>query len=168
MCHCGSCGSSAIVPSYLRGYFVGSKFFLVGVSWVQHVFLWVFCRSKYFFSQVFRGSKMFSRGYFVGPKFFSWVFYWSVFFLVGSLWVQLFFYFVDPNFFLGGILWGQSFISWVFHGSDIFFLMINFAIQRFLVVRYMRKVDRKQNYINTSQTTYSIPIDFNNCQFCLY
>ena len=63
---------------------------------------------------------------------------------------------------------GPKFISWVFHGSDIFFLMINFAIQRFLVVRYMRKVDRKQNYINTSQTTYSIPIDFNNCQFCLY
>ena len=154
MCHCGSCGSSAIVPSYLRGYFVGSKFFLVGVSWVQNVFLWVFCGSKYFFSQVFRGSKMFSRGYFVGPKIFFVCFFWvrnfsrgyfigQFFFLVGSLWVQIFLYFVNPKFFLVGILWGQSFITWVFHGSDTFFFMINFAIQRFLVVRCMGKIDRK-------------------------
>ena len=107
-------------------------FFLTGISWVQNVFSWIFC-----------GSKIFFRGFFVGPKFFSWVFYWSLFFLVGSLWVQIFLYFVNPKFFLVGILWGQSFITWVFHGSDTFFLMINFAIQRFLVVRCMGKIDRK-------------------------
>ena len=39
---------------------------LLGISWVQNIFLWVF-----------RGSQIFSRGYFVGLKFF----------LVGILWV---------------------------------------------------------------------------------
>ena len=58
----------AIVPSWVfhglkifsRGYFVGSKYFLVGISWVPN-----------FFSRVFRGSKVLSRGHFVQPKFFS-------------------------------------------------------------------------------------------------
>ena len=44
--------------SCLRGYFVGSEYFLVGISWVQSLFSWVF-----------RGSKIFSRGYFAVPKF---------------------------------------------------------------------------------------------------
>ena len=107
----GCRGSSAIVPSCLPGYFVSSKFFLVGISWVQNFFSWVFLESKFFsrgyflgpnfFLVVFRrfknfsggcflGSKIFSEGYFVGPKFF----------LVGILWVQIFF--------LVGILWVQN------------------------------------------------------------
>ena len=70
-----------LVPSCLRGsekffcgYFVGSEYFLMGISWVSNSFSWVF-----------RGFKIFSRGYFVGPKFspvgilrvkdfFSWLF----------------------------------------------------------------------------------------------
>ena len=57
---CGSCGN---VPSWLCGYFVGPNYFLVGISWVQSIFSWVF-----------RGSKMFPCRYFVSPKIFSWVF----------------------------------------------------------------------------------------------
>ena len=51
---------------FSRGYFVGPKFFLLDVSWVQDFFSWVI-----------RVSKIFSRRYFVGPNFFlrdtSWV-----------------------------------------------------------------------------------------------
>ena len=54
-CHRGSCGSSTIAPSRLRGYFVGLEHFLVDTSWIQN----------------------FSRGYFMGINFFlvsiSWV-----------------------------------------------------------------------------------------------
>ena len=60
-------GFSGILPSCFRGYFVGHKFFLVGISWVP-----------IFFSWVFRSSQFFSRGYFVRPNFF----------LVGISWVQ--------------------------------------------------------------------------------
>ena len=78
----------AIVPLWLfrgsklfsRRYFVGSKYFLVGISWVQIIFSWVFLGPKYFlvgiswvqiiFSWVFRGSKMFPCRYFVSPKIF--------------------------------------------------------------------------------------------------
>ena len=60
--------------SFFCGYFVGSEYFLMGISWVWNSFSWVF-----------RGFKIFSRGYFVGPKFslvgilrvkdfFSWLF----------------------------------------------------------------------------------------------
>ena len=45
--------------SWLRGYFVGPKFFLVGIS-----------RIEKFFSRVFRGFKIFSRRFFVGSKIF--------------------------------------------------------------------------------------------------
>ena len=72
----GSRAILGLVPSCLRGsenfscgYFVGLKYFLVGISWVQ-----------YFFSWVLRGSKNFSRRYFVGQRFS----------LVGSSWVQKF------------------------------------------------------------------------------
>ena len=44
---------------FSRGYFVGLKFLLVSILWVQD-----------FSSFKFRGSKIFSRWYFVGPKFF--------------------------------------------------------------------------------------------------
>ena len=88
----GCRGSSAIVPSCPPGYFVSSKFFLVGISWVQNFFSWVFF-----------GSKFFSCGYFVGSKFF----------LVGISWVQKFF----PK----GISWVQNFFLWVFCRSKFFF-----------------------------------------------
>ena len=58
----GSCAIVSLVglvPSCHRWYFVGSNFFLVGISWVQNIFWWVFL-----------GSQFFYRGYFVGPKFF--------------------------------------------------------------------------------------------------
>ena len=42
------------------GYFVGPRFFLVVILWVQNFVLWVFC-----------GSKIFSRGYFICPKFYD-------------------------------------------------------------------------------------------------
>ena len=82
-------------------YFVGPNFFFVGISWVPMLFswlfvgpkcfVWVFRRSKMFYScvvrgsrkfvsWVFRGFQIFSRGCFVGPKLF----------LVGILWVQNF------------------------------------------------------------------------------
>ena len=59
LCHC------VIVPSCLCA-FVGPKFLLLDVSWVQDFFSWVI-----------RVSKIFSCRYFVGPNFFlddtSWV-----------------------------------------------------------------------------------------------
>ena len=64
---CGWCGN---VPSCLCRYFVGPNYFLVGISWVQIIFSWVF-----------RGSKMFPCRYFEGPKFF----------LVGISWARNFF-----------------------------------------------------------------------------
>ena len=83
-----------------------------------------------FSSWVFRGSKIFSCGYFVGPKFSSWVFVgakffrrytWSELFLVGISWVQL------------------------------FFLAIDFMIQRFSVAGCISKSDKNRNakmYLN--------------------
>ena len=102
--HRGSCRSSTIMPSFLRG----SKFFFVGISWVQNV----------------------SSGYFVGLK----LFYVS-------------------------ILWVQHFFSWVFCGFN-FFAVANFVIQELQVVDCLRKSDKKQQYINTSQTAYSIANQF--------
>ena len=64
----GSCATVGLVGLLPRCYcaFVGPKCFLVGISWVQNFFSWVFS-----------GSNIFSCGYFVGPKFFhvyvSWV-----------------------------------------------------------------------------------------------
>ena len=58
-------GLVGLVPWCLRGYFVGSKLFLVGISWVQNIFSWVYFVVPNFFR------------YFVGPRFFlggiSWV-----------------------------------------------------------------------------------------------
>ena len=78
--------SHAIVPSWVRkvflwvlrgfrifshGYFVGLKFFLLGISWVQDFFTWVF-----------RGSKIFSRRYFAGQRFFLLVISWAQNFMI--------------------------------------------------------------------------------------
>ena len=78
--------------NFSRGYFVGPKFFLVGISGVN-----IFSRGY------FRGSKIFSRGYFGAQKFFSWIFSW----------VQ--------NFFSWIFSWVQNFFSWIFRGSKCFF-----------------------------------------------
>ena len=76
-----------VMPSFLREpenfsreYFHHSKYFLMGISWVQNILTWVF-----------RVSQIFSRRYFVGPNFF----------LVGVSRVQDFFslYFVGPRFY---------------------------------------------------------------------
>ena len=117
-------------------------------SWIS----WVVCHRGS------RGSEIFFREYFVG----------LIFFLVGILWVQLFFLvgillvqkflswvFRGSKIFLVGTLWVQKFFSWVFLGYN-FFSQANFVIQRFSVVGCVRKSDRKQKCINTSQTTYSI------------
>ena len=124
----------------LGGCFEGPKFFLVGISWVQSSFLWVF-----------RGSRSFSRGYFVGLKFF----------LVGISWVQNF---------CRGYSWVRNFFSWVFswvrnflvhiRGSEIFFLVsiswvqffflvVDFVIQRFSVAGCISKsvINRNTKYI---------------------
>ena len=65
---------------FSRGPFVGPNFFLVGISWVQNFsrrysvglnfFRGYFMDPEFFFSSVFRGSKIFSRGYIVGLKYF--------------------------------------------------------------------------------------------------
>ena len=51
---------------FLFRYFVGPKFFLVSISWVQNIFPWLFF-----------GSEIVSHVYFAGPTFFmvsiSWV-----------------------------------------------------------------------------------------------
>ena len=49
------CGSKI----FSQGYFMGPKFFLMGISQDQNFFSWVSS-----------GSKAFSHGYFMGPKFF--------------------------------------------------------------------------------------------------
>ena len=92
-------------------YFVGPNFFFVGISWVPMLFswlfvgpkcfVWVFRRSKMFYSCVVRGSKkfvswvfrgfqIFSRGCFVGPKLFLVVFCGYKIFLVGISWAKFF------------------------------------------------------------------------------
>ena len=59
--------ASPIVTSGLResenfslGCFVGPEYFIMGISWVQ-----------FFFSWIFRESKIFPPGYFVGPRFYN-------------------------------------------------------------------------------------------------
>ena len=94
-----SCGFSTIVRSCIRRYFVGPiffvvfceykifsrgyfvglklfswvfvgpKYFLVGISWVQNIFSWVFVGPKFFLADTF-WTQNFSREYFVGPIFF--------------------------------------------------------------------------------------------------
>ena len=60
---------------------MGPNFFLVGISWVKNIFLWVYCGFQIFscgyfhwvqnfFLWLFRGSPIFSRGYFVDTKYF--------------------------------------------------------------------------------------------------
>ena len=118
---------------FSRGYFLGLKFFLVGISWVQNFSRGYFVGPKFFLvgirgSKLFlagiRGSKIFSRGYFAGPKFFSRVFRGCEIFSRE--------YFVGPYFFCG----------W-FRDSKISSC-------------YLHEQEwQKKKYKSTSQTTYS-------------
>ena len=90
---CVSCHRVTVlswVQNFSPGYFVGPKYFLAGISWVQSFYSLVF-RGYRFFSCLFRGSEVFSHRYFLGLKLF-----------------------------LVGISWVQNFFSWVFRGSEIF------------------------------------------------
>ena len=93
---------------------------------------------------VFRGSKSFSRGYFVGLKCF----------LVGILWVQSFF---------SGVLYGSKYFPRGYFVDHV----VNFVIQRFSLASCMRKSEKKQKYINTSQTMHSIPNRFEHLSVLL-
>ena len=64
-CHCGSRGSSAIVPSCIYRYFVGPKCFLLSISWARSFFSSVWIS----FVWVFRGDKFFLVADFVIRKF---------------------------------------------------------------------------------------------------
>ena len=74
-CHC------VIVPLYhqvfSRWYFVGPKFFLVGMTWVQNFSLGYFV-----------GLKLFFVGMSWGQNFFSWVFHGSIFLVVANFVIQ--------------------------------------------------------------------------------
>lgn len=96
---CGSCvimglvGLVQLCHHVFMGIFVGPKYNLVGISWIQNIFSWVFHDSKIFCHGYFIGPKIqnFSHRYFVGPKFFLWVFCGSKIFSCG--------YFMGTNFF---------------------------------------------------------------------
>ena len=144
MCHCRSCGSSAILPPCLCRYFVSSKIFLVSILWVRIFFSWIFC-----------GSEIFSCEYFVDPKFFlvciswlrnfsSWVFCWSKIFSRG--------YFVGPKFYFVSISCVQ-----------VFFLVADFVIQGFSVAGCMRKNNRNGNTEIHLKPRIPFQIDLNNC-----
>ena len=63
-----------VLVSQCHLVFVGPKYFLVGISWVEIFFYGCFVGSKFFLVGTscvqFRGSKIFSRRCFVGPKVF--------------------------------------------------------------------------------------------------
>ena len=94
-CHC----------AFFGWYFVGPKYFLVGISRVRIFFL---VASNFFY------------GYFVGLNFF----------FVGFSWVQNFCrgYFVNGKFYFVVISWFHDIFWWVFRGPKIFvgnFLIFN-------------------------------------------
>ena len=63
---------------------------------------------------------------------------------------------MGSNFFMVGILWVQFFLCGYFVGLVFFFFLAYFVVQRFSVVCCMRS-DRKQKYVNVSQTgVYSV------------
>ena len=132
----------AIVPLWLfrgsklfsRRYFVGPKYFLVGISWVQIIFSWVFLGPKYFlvgiswvqiiFSWVFRGSKMFPCRYFVSPKIF----------LVGISCARNFF------------SWVQNFRSWAISWFSVVDRMRKSGTEIHLKLRILFQIDFNSLY----------------------
>ena len=104
----------------------------------------VFFSSGYFTDQKYflvGGSIFLSRGCFVGPKFFLVLCHGS-------------------KFFFSRVFCGSKTFSRGYFVAPIFFPVANFALQRFSVVGYMRKSERKQKFINIGQTAYSIPNHF--------
>ena len=136
-------GSCAIVS--LVGFVPSCHGAFVGISWIQSFSRGYFLGPKFFLVDI-SWVQIFFRRYFVGPKFFSWVF-------------------VSPKFFLVSISRGQIFFSCAFFGLEIFscvylvglifFLEIDFVIQRFSVAGCMSKSNKNRNNRNTSQTAYS-------------
>ena len=105
---------------FSHGYFIGPKFFLIGISWVQNfsvrysegpkcfllgiswvenIFSWLFCASEFILLWVICRFKSFSLGYFVG----------SIFFPVAISWIK-------------------NFFSWVFRKSKFYFVDISWVI----------------------------------------
>ena len=107
------------------------------VSWVQY-------HCAIVPSGVFRGSKSFSRRYFLGVKCFH----------VGILWVQNFF---------SGVFCGSKYFSRRYFVDHV----VNFVIQRFSLASCIRKSEKKEKYINTSQTMHSIPNRFEHLSVLL-
>ena len=131
-------GLVGLVPSCLRGYFVGPKFFPVDISYVS-----------IFFLRLFRVPKIFSCQRFVGLKFF----------LVGIWWVQ--------DLFLLGILRFQIFFLWVFREQKFFSWARNYDLWVFLlfsVVGCRRKCDT-EIYLKLRILSQ---IDFKKCEIYLY
>ena len=68
----GSWGLSLwVFPGYKispQGFFLCSRFFLVGILWVQNLFLWVFCGLEIFSWGYFCRSKIFNCGLYCGSK----------------------------------------------------------------------------------------------------
>ena len=130
------------MPTCLRG----SKFLLLGISWIQISSVGYFMDPN-FFLWVFRGSKFFCRGHFVGSNFFFWVFRGSKFLVViiSCLQISSCEYFMGPNFFFSwvfrgsnfvgpnvflvsmSISWVQMFFSWVFRGSNFLLVSISWV-----------------------------------------
>lgn len=120
----GSLGS--VVPSYLlgskiyfRGHFFGPKCFLVGISWVQNIFL---------------GSKIFLSGICQSKVFFTWEFLLvRIFFSCAVLWVQNFFSCIFYGFinFCRGYFMGVSYHR-AFLGLKFLFVGISLVQNVFL------------------------------------
>ena len=67
-CHHAFVGISSN-QSFSGEYYVGPKFFLVGISWFQNFLSWLFHGSKVFFSWLFCGSNSFFWANFVIQRF---------------------------------------------------------------------------------------------------
>ena len=114
--------------NYFRGYFVGPKVLLMGISWVKN-FSHRYLVGRFFFLFVFRESKVFSREYFLGPFFFSY-----------GCFVGLTFSF----------LW---LISW---------------FKEFQLFNAWKRVTKNKNTWIHLKLRILFQIDFNNCDFCSY
>ena len=81
-----------VSEGFSHGYFLGPNIFLVGISWVQNYFSWVFSRSRFFLSWIFRGSKYLNISFLMGISwvrdFFSWVIHGFNFSLMVNFLIQ--------------------------------------------------------------------------------
>ena len=81
-----------VSESFPHGYFLGPNIFLVGISWVQNYFSWVFRGSRFFLSWIFRGSKYLNISFLMGISwvrdFFSWLIHGFNFSLMVNFLIQ--------------------------------------------------------------------------------